>query len=144
MTDNSSFSDIKKMLRENPIGQKEDESDELEVDSFLLEDNQNYFQYGPPPQDKNKNNYSEIKSYIQDDEDGGVKKNKEKKKIKYVFEIKIEDESKKLIIKKGDDKNSIIKNFCKKYGLDDIEKNKIIKVIDEQLKKLNSKIKKNS
>ena len=144
MTDNSSFSDIKKMLRENPIGQKEDESDELEVDSFLLEDNQNYFQYGPPPQDKNKNNYSEIKSYIQDDEDGGGKKNKEKKKIKYVFEIKIEDESKKLIIKKGDDKNSIIKNFCKKYGLDDIEKNKIIKVIDEQLKKLNSKIKKNS
>ena len=144
MTDNSSFSDIKKMLRENPIGQKEDDSDELEVDSFLLEDNQNYFQYGPPPQDKNKNNYSEIKSYIQDDEDGGGKKNKEKKKIKYVFEIKIEDESKKLIIKKGDDKNSIIKNFCKKYGLDDIEKNKIIKVIDEQLKKLNSKIKKNS
>ena len=144
MTDNSSFSDIKKMLRENPIGQKEDESDELEVDSFLLEDNQNYFQYGPPPQDKNKNNYSEIKSYIQDDEDGGGKKNKEKKKIKYVFEIKIEDESKKLIIKKGDDKNIIIKNFCKKYGLDDIEKNKIIKVIDEQLKKLNSKIKKNS
>ena len=143
MTDNSSFSDIKKMLRENPIGQKEDDSDELEVDSFLLEDNQNYFQYGPPPQDKNKNNYSEIKSYIQDDEDGGGKKNKEKKKIKYVFEIKIEDESKKLIIKKGDDKNIIIKNFCKKYGLDDIEKNKIIKVIDEQLKKLNSKLKKN-
>ena len=143
MTDNSSFSDIKRILRDNPLEQKEDESDELEVDSFLLEDNQNYFQYGPPP-DKNKNNYNEIKSYIQDDEEEGGKKNKEKKKIKYVFEIKIEDESKKLIIKKGDDKNIIIKNFCKKYGLDDIEKNKIIKVIDEQLKKLNSKIKKNS
>jgi hypothetical protein len=143
MTDNSSFSDIKRILRDNPLEQKEDESDELEVDSFLLEDNQNYFQYGPPP-DKNRNNYSEIKSYIQDDEEGGGKKNKEKKKIKYVFEIKIEDESKKLIIKKEDDKNTIIKNFCKKYGLDDIEKNKIIKVIDEQLKKLNSKIRKNS
>ena len=142
MTDNSSFSDIKKIFRENPIEQKEDDNEELEVDSFLLEDNKNYFQYGPP-QDRNKSNYSDIKSYIQDDEEEGGKKNVERKKYKYVFEIKIEDESKKLIIKKGDDKNIIIKNFCKKYGLDDIEKNKIIKVIDEQLKKLNSKLKKN-
>ena len=79
MTDNSSYYDIKKMLRENPIGQKEDDSDELEVDSFLLEDNNNYFQYNIPKY-KNKSNYSEIKSYIQDDEDDGGKKNLGKRK----------------------------------------------------------------
>ena len=65
-----------------------------------------------------------------------------KKKIKYVFEIKIEDEPKKLIIRRGDDKNIIIKNFCKKYGLDDIERKKIVEVIEEQLKNLNTKMKK--
>ena len=142
MTDNSTFSDLKKIFKENPIEKKcEDDSDELEVDSFLLEDNKNYFQYGP--QDKNKNNYSEIKSYIQDDDenDSSGKKNIGKKKIKYVFEIKIEDEPKKLIIRRGDDKNIIIKNFCKKYGLDDIERKKIVEVIEEQLKNLNTKMK---
>mgnify|MGYP006873036622 CR=1 FL=1 len=143
MTDNSTFSDLKKIFKENPIEQKcEDDSDEIEVDSFLLEDNKNYFQYGQ--QDKNKNNYSEIKSYIQDDDenDSSGKKTIGKKKIKYVFEIKIEDEPKKLIIRRGDDKNSIIKNFCKKYGLDDIERKKIVEVIEEQLKNLNTKMKK--
>ena len=143
MTDNSTFSDLKKIFKENPIEKKcEDDSDEIEVDSFLLEDNKNYFQYGP--QEKNKNNYSEIKSYIQDDDenDGSGKKSIGKKKIKYVFEIKIEDEPKKLIIRRGDDKNSIIKNFCKKYGLDDIERKKIVEVIEEQLKNLNNKMKK--
>ena len=143
MTDNSTFSDLKKIFKENPIEKKcEDDSDEIEVDSFLLEDNKNYFQYGP--QDKNKNNYSEIKSYIQDDDenDSSGKKTIGKKKIKYVFEIKIEDEPKKLIIRRGDDKNSIIKNFCKKYGLDDIERKKIVEVIEEQLKNLNNKMKK--
>ena len=143
MTDNSTFSDLKKIFKENPIEKKfEDDTDEIEVDSFLLEDNKNYFQYGP--QDKNKNNYSEIKSYIQDDDenDSSGKKTIGKKKIKYVFEIKIEDEPKKLIIRRGDDKNSIIKNFCKKYGLDDIERKKIVEVIEEQLKNLNNKMKK--
>ena len=143
MTDNSTFSDLKKIFKENPIEKKcEDDSDEIEVDSFLLEDNKNYFQYGP--QDKNKNNYSEIKSYIQDDDenDSSGKKTIGKKKIKYVFEIKIEDEPKKLIIRRGDDKNIIIKNFCKKYGLDDIERKKIVEVIEEQLKNLNTKMKK--
>ena len=143
MTDNRTFSDLKKIFKENPIEKKfEDDTDEIEVDSFLLEDNKNYFQYGP--QDKNKNNYSEIKSYIQDDDenDSSGKKTIGKKKIKYVFEIKIEDEPKKLIIRRGDDKNSIIKNFCKKYGLDDIERKKIVEVIEEQLKNLNNKMKK--
>lgn len=143
MTDNSTFSDLKKIFKENPIEKKcEDDSDEIEVDSFLLEDNKNYFQYGP--QDKNKNNYSEIKSYIQDDDenDSSGKKTIGKKKIKYVFEIKIEDEPKKLIIRRGDDKNIIIQNFCKKYGLDDIERKKIVEVIEEQLKNLNTKMKK--
>ena len=143
ISDNSSFSDLKKIFRENPIEKKEEEdNDELDIDSFLLEDNNNYFHYGA--NNKNKNDYSEIKSYVQDDEENeGGKKNLGKKKIKYVFEIKIEDEPKKLIIRRGDDKNNIIKNFCKKYGLDDIEKNKIIQVIDERLKNLNiNKVKK--
>ena len=105
----------------------------------MLEDNKNYFQYGAQKNKNNKSNYNEIKSYIQDDEENdGGKKNVEKKKIKYVFEIKIEEEPKKLIIRRGDDKDKIITNFCKKYGLDDIEKHKIIEVIDERLKNLNS------
>ena len=110
----------------------------MEVDSFLLEDNNNYFQYNIP-KNKNKSNYSEIKSYIQDDEDDGGKKNLGKKKIKYVFEIKIEDEPKKIIIRRGDDKNNVVKNFCKKYGIDDGERKKILQVIDERLKTLNYK-----
>ena len=139
ISDNSSFSDLKKIFRENPIEKKEeDDSDELEVDSFLLEDNNNYFQYNIPKY-KNKSNYSEIKSYIQDDEDDGGKKNLGKKKIKYVFEIKIEDEPKKIIIRRGDDKNNVVKNFCKKYGIDDGERKKILQVIDERLKTLNYK-----
>ena len=148
ISDNSSFSDLKKIFKENPIEKKEDDSDDLDVESFLLEENKNYFHYGSQ-KSKNKNNYSnysEIKSYVQDDEENdGGKKNVEKKKIKYVFEIKIEDKPQKLILRKGDDKNKIIKNFCKKYGInDENEKNKLIEVIDERLKNLehNMKIKK--
>ena len=138
ISDNSSFSDLKKIFSDNPIEKKEEESEELDVDSFLLEDNKNFFQYGAQKNKNNKSNYNEIKSYIQDDEENEEgKRNVEKKKIKYVFEIKIEEEPKKLIIRRGDNKNNIITNFCKKYGLDDIEKNKIIEVIDERLKNLN-------
>ena len=144
MTDKSEFSEIKKIFRENPIEQKQEANDELELESFLFEDAQNYYQYDTPNKENNKNN-NEIISYIleEDDDDGkgNKKKDKKNKKIKYVFEIKIEDKSKKLILKKGDDKNIAINSFCKKYKLDDVEKNKIINVIDEQLKKLNSKIK---
>ena len=138
ISDNSSFSDLKKIFRENPLEKKEEDNDELDVDSFLIEDNKNYFQYNVP-KSKNKSNYSEIKSYIQDDEDDGGKKNLGKKKIKYVFEIKIEDEPKKLIIRRGDDKNNVLSNFCQKYGIDDGEKNKILQVIDERLKNLKYK-----
>lgn len=135
ISDNSSFWDLKKIFRENPIEKKGEDSEELDVNSFLLEDNNNYFQYGA---NKDKNNYNEIKSYVQDDVDNNNgKKNVEKKIIKYVFEIKIEDKPKKLIIRRGDDKNNIIKEFCKKYGLDDIERNKLLQVIDERLKNLN-------
>ena len=137
ISDNSSFADLKKIFRENPIEKKEDDNDdELEIESFLLDDNKNYFQYGAN-NNKNRNDYSEIKSYVQDDEENEGKKNMGKKKVKYVFEIQIEDEPKKLIIRRGDNKNNIITNFCKKYGLDDIEKNKILKVINERLKNLN-------
>ena len=148
ISDNSSFSDLKKIFKENPIEKKEDDSDDLDIESFLLEENKNYFHYGTQ-KSKNKSNYSnytDIKSYIQDDEENdGGKKNVGKKKIKYVFEIKIEDKPKKLILRKGDDKNNIITNFCKKYGInDENEKNKLIEVIDERLKNLehNNKIKK--
>ena len=135
ISDNSSLWDLKKIFRENPIEKKEDDSEELDVDSFLLEDNKNYFQYDLL---KDKNNYSEIKSYIQDDVDNNNgAKNNEKKIIKYVFEIKIEDKPQKLIIRRGDDKHNIIKDFCKQYGLDDKEKNKLLKVIDERLKSYN-------
>ena len=89
ISDNSSFWDLKKIFRENPIEKKGEDSEELDVNSFLLEDNNNYFQYGA---NKDKNNYNEIKSYVQDDVDNNNgKKNVEKKIIKYVFEIKIED-----------------------------------------------------
>ncbi len=52
----------------------------------------------------------------------------------YVFEIKVENELKKLVLKKGEDKNIIVKNFCEKYGINEEEKTKIIKIIDERLK----------
>ena len=143
ISDNSSFWDLKKIFRENPIEKKEDDSDELDVDSFLLEDNNNnYFHYSSF---KDKNSYNEIKSYIQDDdENNNGKKNTGKKIIKYVFEIIIEDKPQKLIIRRGDNKNNIINDFCKKYGLDDIEKYKLLQVIDERLKNYNNKIKKNT
>ena len=138
ISDNSSLWDLKKIFRENenPIEKKEYDSEELDVDSFLLEDNKNYFHYNLL---KDKNNYSEIKSYIQDEIENNYngKKNNEKKIIKYVFEIKIEDKPQKLIIRRGDDKQNIIEDFCKQYGLDDKEKNKLLKVIDERLKSYN-------
>ena len=41
---------------------------------------------------------------------------------------------KKLILKKGQDKNLVVKNFCEKYNINDEEKNKILKIIDERIK----------
>ena len=108
----------------------------------MEDNNNNYFHYSSF---KDKNSYNEIKSYIQDDdENNNGKKNTGKKIIKYVFEIIIEDKPQKLIIRRGDNKNNIINDFCKKYGLDDIEKYKLLQVIDEILKNYNNKIKKNT
>ena len=60
-------------------------------------------------------------------------------KIKYIFEIKIEDEPKKLILRNGDNKKEVVEKFCDKYDLDDNEKDKILEVIGEQLKNLSNK-----
>ena len=127
LTDNSSILDLKKFLNPNT---SEKMDDEIEVDSFLFEDNKkNYFKYNnneinndssiEPPKTKKINNNNN---------------NNTKKRVGYVFEIKVENELKKLVLKKGEDKNIIVKNFCEKYGINEEEKTKIIKIIDERLK----------
>ena len=129
LTDNSSILDLKKFLNPNT---SEKMDDEIEVDSFLFEDNKkNYFKYNnneinndssiEPPKTKKINNNNNIN-------------NNTKKRVGYVFEIKVENELKKLVLKKGEDKNIIVKNFCEKYGINEEEKTKIIKIIDERLK----------
>ena len=132
-SDYSSFSDLNKILFDKPIQKKEFVNDELEIDSCLLEDNNNYFHYERNV--KNNNNYNELKSYIKKDEENlkGKKKNKEKK-IKYVLEIKIDDKPKKLIINEKDNYDTI-KNFCKLYRLNDIETKKIFKIVEESIDK---------
>ena len=133
--DNDSLYEFKILLSNNHIEKKVDnvEFENLDVLSFLEEDKQQ-----EPKKNEVKNlinSYTEIKSYIQEDEKD--KQVKDKKKINYVFEIKIENEPKKLIMKKGDNKSKIIQEFCKEYGLDEIEKGKLSKIIDEHLIKLN-------
>ena len=64
-------------------------------------------------------------------------KSKAKKRVKYVFEIKVENEMKKLIINKGEDKDLIVTDFCKKYNVNEEEKNKILKIIEDRLQNLN-------
>ena len=131
LTDNSSILDLKKFLNPNT---SEKMDDEIEVDSFLFEDNKkNYFKYNnneinndssiEPPKTKKINNNNN---------------NNTKKRVGYVFEIKVENELKKLVLKKGEDKNIIVKNFCEKYGINEEEKTKIIKIIDERLKNYSS------
>ena len=137
MIDSSIFCDIKNMLKEE-IKNNSSNDDDIEVDSTLLKDNKNYFQYGK--QETNKSNYTEIKSYIQNDE----KNDKNQKKIKYIFEIKIEDKPQKLILTKDDNKINVLNKFCKKFGINNIEKNKILKVINEQLKNLDKINKQNN
>ena len=132
LTDSSSILDLKKFLNQNTSEKMEDE---LEIDSFLFEDNnKNYFKYNNnkikndnsinPPKNKEINNKNINNNNI----------NNTKKRVGYVFEIKVENELKKLILKKGEDKNLIVKNFCEKYGINEEEKIKIIKIIDERLK----------
>jgi hypothetical protein len=140
MIDNSIFSDIKSILKDdnknsvNVNDSKENNTinnENSEADSTLLKDNKNYFQYGR--QERNKSYCSEIKSYIQNDEKNG---DKTPKKIKYVFEIKIEDKPQKLILTKDVNKTNLINQFCKKFEINNEEKSKLIKVINEQLKSL--------
>ena len=38
--------------------------------------------------------------------------------------------------KKVDDKNLVVKNFCEKYNINEKEKNKILKIIEDRLKNL--------
>lgn len=99
ITDSSSILDLKKFLNPNASEKMEDD---LDFDSFLFEDNnKNYFKYGNNG-DKNYES-SEVKA----NEEEKTKKNNNKnsninkKRIKYVFEIKVENEMKKLILKKG-------------------------------------------
>ena len=128
LTDSSSIMNLKKLLNPNNSGKIEDE---IDTGSFLFEDNKkNYFKY-----DKKLNVNKEIKP-----EDKKELKNKTntKKRIKYVLEIKVENEMKKLIINKDEDKNLFVNNFCKKYNINEEEdKNKILKIIEDRLKNLN-------
>ena len=133
LTDSSSILDIKKFLNPNTSEKMEDD---LDIDSFLFEDNnKNYFKYS--------NNGDKIyePSEVKPEEEMTNKKNKNnnsnnKKRIKYVFEIKVENEMKKLILKKGEDKNLVVKKFCEKYNINEKEKNKILKIIEDRLKNL--------
>ena len=125
LTDSSSILDLKKLLNPNTSEKMEDE---LEVDSFLFEDNKkNYFKY-------NNNKINNDSSIEPQKNTKTNKNNNTKKRVGYVFEIKVENELKKLILKKGEDKDLIVKNFCEKYGINEEEKTKIIKIIDERLK----------
>ena len=129
LTDSSSISDLKKFLNPNTSEKMEDE---IEVDSFLFEDNKkNYFKY-------NNNKINNDSSMKPPNNKKIIKNNNNinntKKRVGYVFEIKVENELKKLVLKKGEDKNLVVKNFCEKYGINEDEKTKIIKIIDERLK----------
>ena len=129
LTDNSSILDLKKLLNPNNSEKMEEE---IEVDSFLFEDNnKKFFKYNNNDINNKKN------KRINKPEKEKTKKNiinKTNKRIGYVFEIKVEKEMKKLILKKGQDKNLVVKNFCEKYNINDEEKNKILKIIDERIK----------
>ena len=128
LTDNSSILDLKKFLNPNT---SEKMDDEIEVDSFLFEDNKkNYFKYN----NNEINNDSSIEPPKTKKINNNNINNNAKKRVGYVFEIKVENELKKLVLKKGEDKNIIVKNFCEKYGINEEEKTKIIKIIDERLK----------
>ena len=128
LTDNSSILDLKKFLNPNT---SEKMDDEIEVDSFLFEDNKkNYFKYN----NNEINNDSSIEPPKTKKINNNNINNNTKKRVGYVFEIKVENELKKLVLKKGEDKNIIVKNFCEKYGINEEEKTKIIKIIDERLK----------
>ena len=61
-------------------------------------------------------------------------KDKYIKKVKYTFEIFVENKPKKLIIYYGDDVNIKIREFCNKYKLDYNDKQQIFNTINKQIK----------
>ena len=54
---------------------------------------------------------------------------------KFIFEIFIENEPKKLVVYQKDDINIKIKEFCNKYQLDNHDKKQIIEIINKKIKK---------
>ena len=58
------------------------------------------------------------------------------KKIKFVFQIKIEGEPKKLIIYEKEDKMKKIEEFCEMYNLDSYEKQQIINAVKQKFEKI--------
>ena len=131
MTDSSSILDLKKFLNPNTSEKMEDE---LEVDSFLFEDNnKNYFKYNNNKINNDSSVEPQKNTKINNINNNINNINNSKKRVGYVFEIKVENELKKLVLKKGEDKNLIVKNFCEKYGINEEEKTKIIKIIDQRL-----------
>ena len=137
LTDTSSIFDLKKFLNPNNSEKMEDE---VEIDSFLFDNNKkNYFKYN------NNSKLNDKKGTKLENEKKPKNKNnksKAKKRVKYVFEIKVENEMKKLIINKGEDKDFIVSDFCKKYNVNEEEKNKILKIIEDRLQNLNGNLKK--
>ena len=131
LTDSSSILDLKKFLNPNTSEKMEDE---LEVDSFLFEDNnKNYFKYNNNKINNDSSVEPQKNTKINNINNNINNINNSKKRVGYVFEIKVENELKKLVLKKGEDKNLIVKNFCEKYGINEEEKTKIIKIIDQRL-----------
>ena len=134
LTESSSILELKKFLNPNTSEKMEDE---IDLESFLFEDEKNNFNYNNKIKEKNGIKTEEIKSKtkknIKTNNNNNINNN-QKKRVGYVFEIKVENEIKKLILKKTDDKNLVVKNFCEKYGINEEEKNKILKIIDERLK----------
>ena len=89
LTDNSSILDLKKFLNPNT---SEKMDDEIEVDSFLFEDNKkNYFKYN----NNEINNDSSIEPPKTKKINNNNINNNTKKRVGYVFEIKVENELKK-------------------------------------------------
>ena len=139
MTDTSSILDLKKMLASSDNLRSEldgeEISDDLDVNSFLSdEDIKDDFQ--SINKDQNENEKIEKNKNNKNNKDSN--NNNTKKRVGYAFEIKVENEMKKLILKNGEDKDKAVLNFCKKYNINEKEKTKIIKIIDERLSKLNN------
>lgn len=58
------------------------------------------------------------------------------KKVKYIFQIKVGDQKKKLILYDVDNRREKIEEFCDLYKLKDFEKEQIIKIIGKKIGKL--------